>query len=91
MIRILIKFIKQFKSSVNIYIFAAIKLNTTTMNQTEEANQESHYILLVVAIIIGLTGVYLRFADFRYNNIVANIILIVGVAIALKAIFAILK
>ena len=61
------------------------------MNQTEEANQESHYLLIVVAVIVGVTGVYLRFADFRYNNIVANIILIIGVAIALKAVFAILK
>ncbi len=61
------------------------------MNQTEEANSESHYLLIVVAVIIGVTGVYLRFADFHYNTIVANILLIIGVAIALKAVFAILK
>jgi len=47
--------------------------------------------LIVVATIIGIVGIYLRFADFRYNNIVANVILIIGVAIALKAVFAILK
>jgi len=61
------------------------------MNSTEEANSESHYITIVIAVIIGITGIYLRFADFRYNNIVANILLIIGVAIALKAVFAILK
>jgi hypothetical protein len=61
------------------------------MNQTEEANSESHYLLIVVATIIGIIGVYLRFADFRYNNIIANIILIIGVGLALKAVFAILK
>jgi hypothetical protein len=61
------------------------------MNATEEANSEKHYLLMVVAIVIGIVGVYLRFADFRYNNIIANIILIIGVAIALKAVFAILK
>ena len=61
------------------------------MNTTEEANQEKHYILLVIAIAIGLVGVYLRFADFHYNNIIANIILIIGVLIALKAVFTILK
>ena len=61
------------------------------MNPTEEANSESHYLLIVVAVIVGITGVYLRFADFRYSTIVANIILIIGVAIALKAVFAILK
>ena len=61
------------------------------MNKTEEANDERHYLLLVVAIIIGIVGVYLRFADFKYSSIVANIILIIGVGIALKAVFTILK
>ena len=61
------------------------------MNPTEEANAERHYLLIVVAIIIGVTGVYLRFADFHYSNIIANILLIAGVGIALKAVFAILK
>ena len=61
------------------------------MNKTEEANSERHYILLVVAIIIGIVGVYLRFADFRHASLVANIILIIGVLIMLKAVFTILK
>lgn len=61
------------------------------MNSTEEANSESHYLLIVVAIIVGLTGVYLRFADFHYSGPIANILLIAGVGIALKAVFAILK
>jgi hypothetical protein len=61
------------------------------MTPTEEANSESHYLLIVVAIVVGIVGIYLRFADFRYVNIVANIILIIGVGIALKAVFAILK
>ena len=62
------------------------------MNKTEEANSERHYLLLVVAIIIGIVGVYLRFvADFRHVNIVANIILIIGVAIAMKAVYDILE
>jgi len=61
------------------------------MNPTQEANSERHYILIVIAIIIGLVGVYLRFADFKYSSIVANIILIIGVGISLKAVFAILK
>jgi len=61
------------------------------MNKTEEANDERHYLLLVVAIVIGIVGVYLRFADFKYSSIVANIILILGVGVALKAVFTILK
>ncbi|MDF2431608.1 MAG: hypothetical protein JWP44_1239 [Mucilaginibacter sp.] len=61
------------------------------MNSTEQANSESHYLLLVVAIVIGITGVYLRFVDFNYSSFIANILLIIGVLIALKAVFAILK
>jgi len=62
------------------------------MNKTEEANDERHYILIVVAIIVGLAGVYLRFVnDTHLYTWIANILLILGVAIALKAIFAILK
>jgi hypothetical protein len=61
------------------------------MNPTEEANSESHYFTIVIAVIVGITGVYLRFADFHYSTIVANILLIIGVGIALKAVFAILK
>ncbi len=61
------------------------------MESTENANAEIHYKILVVAIVIGVTGVYLRFADFRYASIIANIILIAGVGVALKGVFGILK
>ena len=67
------------------------------MNKTEEANEERHYILIVLAIIIGLVGVYFRFAadpasgHVFFYNCIANILLILGVGVALKAIFAILK
>ena len=62
------------------------------MSSTEHANDERHYILLTVAIVIGLVGVYLRFAgDAPYFSWIANVILVLGVAVALKAVFAILK
>ncbi|HTH82678.1 MAG TPA: hypothetical protein VL490_07065 [Mucilaginibacter sp.] len=61
------------------------------MNSVEEANSERHYILLVVAIVIGLVGVYLRFADFKHASFVANVILAIGAGIALKAVFTIIK
>jgi len=67
------------------------------MNQTEEANDERHYLLIVVAVIIGMVGVYFRFAadpasghPFFYNC-VSNTLLVIGVGVALKAIFSILK
>jgi hypothetical protein len=61
------------------------------MNPTQEANSERHYILLVIAIVIGLVGVYLRFADFRHASAVANVILAIGVGVGLKAVFTIVK
>jgi len=67
------------------------------MNSVDNANDERHYFSLVIAIIIGLVGVYFRFAaDSASNHVamynwVSNIVLIIGVAIALKGIFAILK
>jgi hypothetical protein len=61
------------------------------MNPTEEANAERHYLLITVAVIIMIVGVYLRFADFKAATIVANILLIIGVVISLKGVFAILK
>jgi uncharacterized membrane protein YsdA (DUF1294 family) len=61
------------------------------MSSMENANSIRHYTLLVIAIIIGLVGVYLRFADFKYSTAVSNVILIVGVVISLKAVFTIMK
>ena len=62
------------------------------MSSVENANDERHYILLTVAIIIGLIGVFLRFAgEAPYYSWIANVILVCGVAIALKGVFAILK
>ena len=61
------------------------------MNKTEEANSETHYKLLVVSIVIGLVGVYIRFAAFPHASAVANIILVAGVVVCLKAVFDILK
>jgi hypothetical protein len=61
------------------------------MISPQEANAPRHYILLVVAIVIGLVGVYLRFFDFKYASAIANVILVIGTAIALKAVFAIMK
>ncbi len=62
------------------------------MSSTEHANDERHYILLTVAIIIGILGVYLRFVgDAPYLTWAANIFLVVGVCIALRGVFSILK
>ena len=61
------------------------------MSSTENANAESHYLTIVLALVIGIPGVYLRFVDFHNNVIVANILLVIGVVIALKGVFGIWK
>ncbi|UOE50234.1 hypothetical protein MTO98_04005 [Mucilaginibacter sp. SMC90] len=65
------------------------------MESMENANAEGHYKLLTVAIVIGIVGVFLRFAGdantgFMYTSI-SNVIMIIGILIALKCVFAIMK
>jgi hypothetical protein len=62
------------------------------MNSVENANATRHYTLLVVAIVIGLVGVYFRFLgdSFMYTSI-SNVILVIGIIIALRTVFAIMK
>jgi hypothetical protein len=62
------------------------------IKETQEANNPSHYAVLVVAIIIGLVGVYLRFAGNSFAiNAASNVILVVGIIIALRSVFKIMK
>jgi len=61
------------------------------MSSLQEANSERHYKLLIVAIVIGLVGIYLRFAEFPHASAVANVIMVIGVIIGLKAVFDIVK
>ncbi|EHQ28150.1 hypothetical protein [Mucilaginibacter paludis] len=62
------------------------------MNTRENANAPAHYLILTVAIIIGIVGVFLRFlGDSFAINAISNIILVIGVIIALRTVFAIMK
>lgn len=62
------------------------------MNTAEEANATRHYVLLVIAIVIGLVGVYFRFAgNSSFYSGVSNVIMVIGVIVALKAVFTIMK
>jgi hypothetical protein len=58
---------------------------------TENANSVSHYTFLIITIVIGLVGVYLRFAEFPHATLVSNLILLVAAGLCLKAVFGILK
>ncbi len=57
-------------------------------NSIREANSERHYLLLVVAIIIGLLGVYVRFIEaLPHASAIANVILVAAIVVGLKAVF----
>jgi len=58
---------------------------------TENANSVSHYTFLVLTIVLGLVGVYLRFAEFPHATLISNLILLVASFVCLKAVFGILK
>ena len=60
--------------------------------QTNDPNATSHYTLMTVGIVVGMVGIFLRFAGtWAFIDLVSNILLIIGSAIALKAVFNILK
>jgi uncharacterized membrane protein YeaQ/YmgE (transglycosylase-associated protein family) len=69
------------------------------MNQAEErehsmqtANQTGIYKTMLVGIVIGIVGVYLRFAfDAVWLSILSWLILTIGSVIACKAVFKILN
>ena len=62
------------------------------MDNTENANAPRHYLLLTLAIFIGLVGVYFRFfGETVIYSIISNFILVIAVIFGLKIVFDILK
>jgi len=63
------------------------------MNLIDESEDKSlpNVTLIIVAIVIGLVGIYLRFADFRHSSEVADLIFAVGVITAFVSVFNWLK
>ena len=61
-------------------------------NATTEANDPSHYSTIVVGIVIGLIGIFLRFTgSWPMIDMVSNIIWIIGIVICLRSVLKILK
>jgi uncharacterized membrane protein len=59
---------------------------------TEESNDPAHYKLIVIGIIIGIIGIFLRFTgSWMFIDAISNILFIVGTYICLKAVLRILK
>lgn len=64
------------------------------MSNTNAANSPSHYMLITLAVVIGLAGVYVRFIGDQTTNttsIIGNVLMVLGTIVALKAVFGILK
>ena len=60
--------------------------------RTEESNDPAHYNLIVIGIVVGLIGIFLRFTgSWMFIDAVSNILLIVGTVICLRAVLRILK
>ena len=56
------------------------------------ANQTHYYIILTVAIVIGLVGVFFRFIDDTFLiNTISNILLVVASFIAIRTVLQIMK
>jgi len=59
---------------------------------SEAPNNPAHYTLLTVAIAIIIVGLFLRFfSQWEFINLASNLIFLVGVFFALKAVLRILK
>ncbi len=60
--------------------------------RTEESNDPAHYNLIVIGIVIGIIGIFLRFAgSWMLIDAISNILLVIGVVVSLKAVLKILK
>ena len=67
------------------------QIHKQMQQSTENANSVSHYTFLVLTIVLGLEGVYLRFAEFPHATLISNLILLFASGLCLKAVFGILK
>jgi hypothetical protein len=57
------------------------------------ANQTHYYVSLIIAIAVGLTGVFLRFVDDNsfLLHAIANILLLVAAIFAIRTVLRIIK
>ena len=76
-------------------IMKPVTSETSTANQpinNNNANSVSHYKLITIGLIIGLVGVFMRFAGTcNLLDIISNVLFAVGSIICIKAVLNILK
>ncbi len=63
------------------------------MNLIDESEDKSlpYVATIIAAVVIGLVGIYLRFADFRYSSEVADVILGIATIIVFTTVFKWIK
>lgn len=56
------------------------------------ANSSTHYGIIVIGIVIGLIGIFLRFAgDAPLISWISNILFVLGIVVSIKGVLNILK
>lgn len=66
--------------------------NRTSRTNDNQANKTSHYYVLVLAIVIGLAGTFLRFVhESAMMSAISNVLLAIGWLIAFRIVFKIMK
>jgi chromate transport protein ChrA len=63
------------------------------MNLIDESEDKSlpYVATIIVAVVIGLVGIYLRFADFRYSSEIADGIMGIATIIVFTSVFKWMK
>ena len=63
------------------------------MNLIDESEDKSlpYVVTIIAAVVIGLVGIYLRFADFRYSSEIADVILGIATIIVFTSVFKWIK
>lgn len=71
----------------------ATSAGQTRVRKTDNnANQTQYYFTLVVAVILGLAGTFLRFLQDSFMlSMVSNVLLLVGWIIVFRTVFKIIK
>lgn len=77
--------------TANIHIFATPYLRKMKLISEEEDSSLKFVPVIIVAIVIGLVGIYLRFADFKHASEIADIIFFIAIIIVFRTVFSWLK
>ncbi len=61
------------------------------MSFNDEDKSLPYVISIIIAVVIGLVGIYIRFADFKYSSLVGDVIMFIATIIVFRAVFTWMK